>query len=151
MQTITEFRATAKHFDPEDFAELMQGDVEGFVGSEAAASAVPRIYVRITFNSHMNQQETWPVAIIEAQGRFEYGWHQGGTEFAPTLAEAEACLFFNLTHNDGMGEAPKILEAADTLDMRIALTIQWSPEDETVEIVSEQTATLLGYSYPEEA
>jgi hypothetical protein len=44
----------------------------------------------------------------------------------------------------------KIIEAADTLDGGLALTIEWPDGKETIELVSENAARILGYVYPDE-
>jgi hypothetical protein len=99
---IEDFRATSKHFDASDFEALTHMTVEGLVGSKAAPRAVPHLY------AFTRNNETWAVAIIEIDGRFEWGWHMGGTDHSPTLAEAEAGLFAELTWNDGMNAAEEI-------------------------------------------
>lgn len=44
----------------------------------------------------------------------------------------------------------KIIEASETLDGKLALTIEWADGTETREIVSENAARGLGYHYPDE-
>lgn len=42
-----------------------------------------------------------------------------------------------------------IIEASETLDGKLALTIVWDDQTETVEIVGKKAARALGYRYPE--